>query len=161
MAQLPKRQQELPMEDNAFTSFEEILNVDSSEIDRPKPAPAGTYDAMVDGLPEYGKSSKKQTPYIQWNIKLMTPKDDVSLDDLQAAGGIHNKYTRFTVWLPNGKADRYKINDFCDKCGVPQGNLQDRVDQTPNCYIGIVLKHTILDDNNTVAEVKKTFSIVE
>lgn len=168
MANFPRRDQhqqkrEEEVEEPAskeFTSFEDILDVDDDQIDRPKPTPQGSYEGMIDGLPEYGRSSKKGTPFIQWNVKLLGPKEDVNLDDLQAAGGVNNKWVKVNIWLPNGKEDRYKIKEFCDKCGIPQGNLQQRVDQTPNCRIGVSIKHDIQDDGTVFATARKVFSVV-
>src|ERR1019366_618493 len=36
--------------------FESIPDPPAADIERPKPLPAGTYDAVVRGLPEYGES---------------------------------------------------------------------------------------------------------
>jgi len=58
-------------------SFEEILNMPASSIKPPEALPVGTYHALVDGLPTPGKSSQKQTDFLQFKFKILKPLQDV------------------------------------------------------------------------------------
>ena len=60
------------------TTFESILDRPSAEIDRTvKPLPVGSYVAIVQGQPRIDKSSKKQTEFSEYTMKLLEAKDDV------------------------------------------------------------------------------------
>ena len=58
-------------------SFEEILDRPASEIKAPVPAPVGSYHCVVDGPPEPGKSSQKQTNFLRFKYKFVAPMDNV------------------------------------------------------------------------------------
>ena len=70
---------------NTQPSFASVLDAPSNEIDRTvKQLPVGTYVAMVQGLPRIDKSSKKQTEFSEYTMKILEAKDDVDEDDLDA-----------------------------------------------------------------------------
>ena len=62
-----------------------ILDRASSEIERPKPLPVGSYICTVKGLPEYGESSQKKTPQATHILVPTGTLDDVDEEDLEAA----------------------------------------------------------------------------
>ena len=54
-------------------NFATILDEAPTEVNRPKPLPSGTYLCTVTGW-ETGKSSQKQTPFVQFNLRPMAPE---------------------------------------------------------------------------------------
>ena len=61
-----------------------VLDIPSSDIDRTvKALPRGSYTAVVQGQPRIDKSSKKQTEFSEYAMKLLEAKDDVDLDELE------------------------------------------------------------------------------
>src|SRR5438046_10631489 len=52
-------------------TFEDILNRPADEIKPPPVYPVGTYHTVLVGLPERGKSSKKQTDYFKFVHKIV------------------------------------------------------------------------------------------
>lgn len=64
-------------------TFQSVLDTPSSEIDRTvKQLPVGSYLAVVQGLPRIDKSSKKQTEFSEYTMKILAAQDDVDEDDL-------------------------------------------------------------------------------
>jgi len=65
-------------------TFQSILDRPSGEVDRTiKVPPVGSYVVVVQGIPEEGKSSKKQTPFSKFTFKFLEAREDVSEDDLE------------------------------------------------------------------------------
>jgi hypothetical protein len=147
-----------PEETTIPGSFEDILNIDSREVERPKPLPMGTYICTVVGLPRFDKSSEKQTPFVEFTLQPTGTLDDIDQQELDAVGGFHDKVLRVTFYLTVNS--RWRLNEFLDNCGIDQGKMNWRVDQTPNCQVGAVVKHTPSRDNTiTYANVVKTISL--
>jgi hypothetical protein len=66
-------------------TFSSVLDMPSGDIDRSvKQPPIGSYLVVVQGIPEEGKSSKKETPYSDFNFKFIEAQDDVDEDALEA-----------------------------------------------------------------------------
>ena len=67
-------------------NFSSVLDKPATEIARPKPLPVGTYLAVVEGLPRYDKSSKKQTDFVEFSMRITAAADDVDEAELQEVG---------------------------------------------------------------------------
>lgn len=83
-------------------NFTSVLDQPSCEIDRTvKPLPQGSYVAVVVGQPRIDKSSKKQTEFSEYTMKLLEARDDVdeeSLDEyLTSADGTKKKLQNCTI----------------------------------------------------------------
>lgn len=97
--------------DATFTS---ILDAPASAAERPPALPAGTYIAVVKGLPNRGKSTKKQTDYIEYTLSILgsyTNSDgecDVDADDLAAFGDVKGKEMKLTYYMTEKSAFRHK-----------------------------------------------------
>ncbi len=65
-------------------TFASVLDMPSSEVERiAKPLPVGSYLAVVVGQPKIDKSSKKQTEYSEYTMKILQAYDDVDEDALE------------------------------------------------------------------------------
>lgn len=65
------------------STFASVLDMPSSEIERSvKQLPVGSYVAVVQGQPRIDKSSKKQTEFSEYTMKILEAYDDVDTDAL-------------------------------------------------------------------------------
>lgn len=140
------------------TSFASILDTPSSEVERPKPLPQGSYVAQIQGLPRYDKSSKKQTEFVEFNLQLLSVGDDVDKDELEAIGGFKGKTIKATYYLT--ETALWRLKEFLDHCGIEEGDatLRQRVEATAGQQVGIFINHEASQDGSAIfARVGKTF----
>lgn len=113
--------------------FNAYLARSADEVKRPKPIPSGTYTFLVKGR-EFGKSSKKETPFAEYEIIPQTHEADVDVTQLDGVN-LHEKSLRATFYLT--KDAEYRLLDFAKACGVPtQGRkLSEIIDSCVNTYV--------------------------
>ncbi len=141
----------------AQRSFESILDTPATEVDRPKPLPAGTYDAIVKGLPEYGESSQKKTPFVRFTLGITSAGEDVDTDELEEMGGIADKTIKSTYYTTPDAL--FRLTDFLEHCGIEaEGKtVRQMIDETPNASVRLVVGHRASEDGQQIfAEVKRT-----
>ena len=139
------------------TTFESILDTPATEVERPKPLPAGTYDAIVKGLPEYGESSQKKTPFCRFTYAIQAAGDDVDTDELETIGGLEGKTIRDTYYTTPDAI--FRLTDTLERMGIDaEGKtIRQMIDETPNCSIRVVVGHRASEDGQQIfAEVKRT-----
>lgn len=142
---------------NAQTNFASILDMPTSEIERPKPLPTGTYTFSIQGLYKEDKSTKKQTPYIEFTCKPVAAGDDVDQDALKEMGGLGDKTFRHTFYLTENSAFRLKDFLLDDLKLEEQDNLRQMLADTPNCQFLGTIKHRPSEDGKAVfAEIGST-----
>lgn len=142
---------------HASTSFESILDTPATDIERPKPLPAGTYDCIVKGLPEYGESSQKKTPFCRFTYLVQAAGDDVDPEELQAIGGIEGKTMRDTYYTTPDAI--FRLTDTLERMGIdPEGkSVRQMIDESPNASLRIMVEHRASQDGQQIfAEVKRT-----
>lgn len=135
---------------NAAPNFSDLLNNNADEIERPKPLPAGSYLCTVKGLPEHGKSAKKQTPFVNFTLAVQQALDDVDADDLGAMGGTENKTIKATYYLTENSL--WRLKEFLEHCGIDLSGktLAAAIDETVNCSVVAQLKHEASEDRTAV-----------
>ena len=153
----------------AQTSFVSILDTPATEVERPKPLPAGTYDAIVKGLYEEGVSSQKKTPYVRFTYAIQAAGDDVDQDDLHEIltdkdGVVHpltEKTMKDTYYTTPDAL--YRLTDVLTHMGVIDPDVEDgktvrqALSETPNCSIRITVGHRSSESGEQIfAEVKRT-----
>lgn len=137
--------------------FSDILDTPSSDVERPKPLPQGSYLCVVKGLPRHDVSSQKKTPFVEFTLQPLEAREDVYADDLEAMGGIADKTIRATYYLTNESV--FRLKDFLDHCGAGDDTmtLRDRIDEAPNCQVVAFVKHRASQDGQSIyAELAKT-----
>ena len=154
----------------------DILDMPSSEIERPKPPPQGTYVAQVIGQFREDKSTKKGTRYHEYTVGLVKPavngEDeplDVDMDALEACltkpsgevTQLSSKTIRHTIYITPDSLWRYKM--FLDHLGIPQEEdgeeltTMQRAGMAPGRFLLVHLKHVSSDDGtSTFANIDKT-----
>lgn len=131
-------------------TFEEILNKPASEIKPPEALPVGTYHAMVDGPPEPGKSSQKQTDYLRFKFKILQPMGDV--DAAKAAEQqVNGKTITSDYYITDGAVWRLK-ELLVDHLGIEEEkkSLREMVSEAPGQQVLVKLKHELSQDGKRV-----------
>mgnify|MGYP001593996052 CR=1 FL=1 len=129
----------------AETTFSSILNRPSKEAKRPPPLPTGTYVWIIKGMPESGKSSKKQTPFWKFIVVPQQSLDDVDEDQLKECGGLADKSGELTFY--DTEKAGYRLIEFMrDDLGIDDDNGEKlglaMIDETPNKQFLGHVKHT-------------------
>jgi len=141
-------------------TFESILDTPAQDIERPKPLPAGTYDVVVRGLPEYGESPQKKTPFCRFTYAIQAAGEDVDTDELAEMGGIADKTIKDTYYTTPDAV--FRLTDTLERMGIdPEGKtVRQMIDESPNCSLRIVVGHRASDDGQQIfAEVKRTMAV--
>lgn len=149
-------------------NFESILDMPAADVERPKPIPAGTYNAIVQGLYEEGVSSQKRTPFVQFAFAIQSADEDVDEEDLAAfltaKDGTTKKLSEIVMKNNSTKFyttpdSMFRLTDFFDHCGIDQDGKTVRqcLSETPNSSVKILIGHVASSDGEQIfAELKKT-----
>jgi hypothetical protein len=146
------------------TSFESILDTPADAVERPKPLPAGTYAAIVRGMPEHGVSAQKKTPFVKFTYALTDAFDDVDEDELTAlltdkdgkVQPITEKSIKDTYYTTPDSL--FRLTDALESMGIDLTNktIRAALDETPNCSINVVVSHRTPEGSDQIfAEVKR------
>lgn len=132
-----------------MANFSSILDMPSSEIKFPK-LPVGSYVGIVKGMPRYDKSTKKQTPFVEFQIQLTEAMEDVDPDELEAFGPFAEKTIPLTFYYETeGGFNRLKA--FLDNCGVEDySNLRVGIEEAPGRTIVVEIKHEPSADGQSI-----------
>jgi hypothetical protein len=74
-------------------NFAVLLGQQVDSAERPPTFPIGPYDSVVTGH-EFGTSPKKQTPFVGFNVKLLSPREGVDEELFEVAGGVEKLSAR-------------------------------------------------------------------
>lgn len=146
------------------TSFESILDTPADKVERPKPMPAGTYSAIVKGMPEHGVSSQKKTPFVKFTYIFQAPFDDVDEDELAAVltdvdgnvKPITEKVITDTYYTTPDSL--FRLTDALESMGIELDGktIRAALDETPNSSINVVVSHRTPENSDQIfAEVKR------
>src|SRR5262245_41392778 len=117
----------------AEATFGAILDKQSSEVDRPKPLPQGSYHCVVDGQYEEGKTTNKGTEYIAFSLKPISALDDVDEEELNTSltsgdgsvRSLQDKRITATFYLTENALWRLK-KFLVDDLQIPEGKKKIR-----------------------------------
>lgn len=143
----------------ATPNFQSILDTPAESIEKPKPLPQGSYLCTVKGLPRFDKSTKKQTPFVEFTLQLNHAGEDVDQEELAAMGGIANKTLKATFYYKEEEPDSlWRAMEFLEHCGVEKsGSPRTMIDSSPNSEVVAYVKHEPSTDGTSVfAVVGKT-----
>ena len=142
-------------------TFQSVLDMPASDIERPKPLPVGSYVCVVQGQPRIDKSAKKQTEFSEFTLKLLEALDDVEAEDLAAQGGIADKTIKLTFYHTENSI--YRLKEFLEHCGLEIEHgilLRKLIGETPGCQVVAHVIHEASQDGESVyARVKSTTSV--
>lgn len=147
-------------------NFGALLDKAPSEVERPPAAPEGQYLWVVQGLPRYDKSSKKQTEFAEFTLKCLQAGPDVDADALEEfltnKDGTKNQLTDFTTKATFYLTDKsiWRLDEFHTHCGIDlevEASRRDRNDECMNCQVVGYIKHEPSNDGTSVfAKLGKT-----
>jgi hypothetical protein len=142
---LPKQRE------STMPSFEEILSRPASENKPPEALPVGTYHCLVDGPPNRGKSSQKQTDFLQFKFKILSAMQDV---DAKAAAEqqVVGKFITNDYYITDGAT--YRCQDMLvDDLGIElsdgsggEKSLSQLVAEAPGKQVLVKIKHDLSQD---------------
>lgn len=91
-------------------NFSQLLQVDASKIEKPKPLPVGTYDCQV-VKHEFGESASNKTPYCRVWLQPIVAGADVDQDALSALGDHpFKRQMKIDFWLTSDSL--YRFSEF-------------------------------------------------
>ena len=147
-------------------SFESVLDVPASDIERPKPLPVGSYLCLVQGQPRIDKSRKKQTEFSEFTLKMLQALDDVDLEALEGCltspSGDKKLLQDCTIKVTFYHTENsiYRLKEFLEHCGVEikKGmSLRQLIAETPGCEVIAHLSHEASEDGEAIyARVRST-----
>lgn len=145
-----------------MANFASILDKPATEIERPKPLPAGTYLAVIKGLPRYDKSSKKQTEFVEFTATIMTAEDDVDKEALQEMGGFKGKEIKLTYYITEDAA--WRLKKFLVDLGFDMDDesvtLRQASESATGSQVYVQMKHRASQDGKSIyAEVADTAKV--
>jgi hypothetical protein len=134
-----------------MTTFQDILNKPASSIESPKPLPVGTYLWLVEGQPRFDKSSKKQTPFVEFTCRCLQPQGDVdtqALAELPSAIGSSKKMTFYLTEDAAFMLMNKDGNGFLNHLGISADQpLGQAISQAPgNQFLGTIRHRSNTND---------------
>lgn len=139
-------------------NFASILDKPASDISRPKPLPVGTYLAVVEGLPSFDKSTKKQTPFIEFTHRITAAADDVDEEELNEVGLTLKDGTPRTMkatfyYDPNDTNSLWRVKKYLNDLGFDFSNgesIREAAEASANHEIYITVGHEPSQDGQAV-----------
>ena len=129
-------------------NFADLLKAPTGSVERPKLIPAGFYRSII-AEHTFGKSREKQTPYIEFQFKLIGPEgneDDPDFDNaFDEAGGLDGLMKRRamkkTFWLTPDAL--FMLDEFLiGAAKAPEGIPQDEaIPQIMNTEVLLQIVH--------------------
>lgn len=135
----------------ANPNFGALLDKPSSEVEKPKPLPQGSYTVVIQGLPKFDKSTKKGTEYVEFTYKVLAAAEDVDSDELALMGGIADKTMRDTYYITENSL--WRLKEMLVNCGIEDDDnksLRQMIEETPGCQLVVHIKHTASQDGQSV-----------
>ena len=133
----------------ASPNFGALLDKAPSDVERPKPMPEGSYLWVIQGMPEYGKSSKKQTEFVAFTLRALQAGPDVDSEELETMGGIADKSIKAIFYITEGSL--YRLKEFLEHCGIAEGDsLREMIEDAQNCQIVGYIRHEPSNDGESI-----------
>lgn len=89
-----------------MVDFAALLNKKTEDATRPPPLPAGDYMLQV-GKFQFGESDKKKTPYVEFEINILSPGADIDPVGLQGID-LTKRKLRLTYYLTDEALWRFR-----------------------------------------------------
>lgn len=146
-----------------MSTFEDILNKPTEDVNAPPVLPQGPYHTIVMGLPERGESSQKKTPSLTFKHKIVSHLDGVDEEALALVeGGVVGKELKNVFYITEASA--FMLKDFLANCGVDlEGKTMGAaIEEVVNCEVIIFIKHEIIGEGEsarTIAKIGRTAPI--
>jgi hypothetical protein len=138
-------------------SFSEIMDKKPEDVKPPPPFPAGTYLAIVDGIPEWGKS-RNQVEQLQVMTKLLQTMADVNKDALMTwRDETGEEVTGQPLSLYFYASAQWRLAEFLVHLGLGSIPTKMGLEEMPGRQFLVTLKHSPTQDGRSLRhEVDKT-----
>ena len=127
-------------------NFAALLSKRVDETERPKVFPAGPYRGIVSGH-EFLTSSKKGTPFVRFNVKLISPLEGVDEELFEQAGGMDKLSARkplnFDFYLTDDAL--YRLREFLENGLQMNGSgraFDEMIPETTNAEFTPIVSHS-------------------
>lgn len=138
-----------------MVDFTSLLNRKADECEKPVAIPQGSYAMRIVGYTT-GESRQKKTPYVEMELKIIAPRDDV---DAEEYAKVKNPQDRsFKVQFYITEESLYRLEEFLKKAGMETAgrSFVEILAEVAGAEIIGVVSHRMSDDGETVyAEVKR------
>lgn len=136
-----------------------LLDRAPTDVERPKPLPAGSYHCIIKGLPEHGKSSKKQTPFVKFNLQPTSAMEDVDEEALAdwmkrpdgTSRTLADAIIDGTFYVTEGSL--FMLKDFLEHTKAEGETLRTQIEQAQNSEVIAYIKHEPTQDGQGVRAV--------
>lgn len=137
-----------------MTDFTALLNKSADTVERPKPAPAGTYTALL-GEHSFDKSAKKGTPFVRYKVRLVSPHDDVDAAALEDFGGMEKlaaKEMKLDFYLTDDALFRLTEELFVNTLGmnITGRTVAELIPEAEGQEFLVTIGHQMSQDGSTV-----------
>lgn len=135
-------------------NFSEILDKPFAEPERPKPIPQGTYSSIIVGLPRFDKSTKKQTPFVEFQHKLLEAGGDVDTAALEEGLGdraLTDVVMKNTFYLTEGS--KWRLDQFLKDLGFEvdgETSRRELIEQTAGKAVDVYVIHEPSADGQAI-----------
>ncbi len=153
-----------------MNTFASILDRPSTDVERPKALPVGSYVMVVQGLPRFDKSSKKQTEFVEFTCRYLQAQDDVDDEELTKVlerpdgtrKALSEMSNRLTFYLTEDAIWRLK-KFLAEDLGIDEEDktLRQMISEAPGQQFLAAIKHTASEDGTTVYANIATTAAVE
>lgn len=139
----------------AAPNFASVLDRPSTEVVRPPACPVGNYICAHQGLPRRDKSSKKQTEYVEFQLKpISVVEGTVDAEAVAELGGLGN-FPNFRLTFYMTEKSGYRLKEYLQddlklEWNEDETTLWEVAQTTASQQVMVTLKHTPTEDGKGV-----------
>lgn len=142
-------------------NFAALLDRSADDVKAPVPTPEGSYQAIVT-THEFGESSQKKTPFVQFNLKLISAMDDVNPEELAECENWNQREVKsrdMRYYLTDDAI--FMLKEFLgDVLGIDTTgrSFADMIPETTNQQLTVVISHEMIgegEEQRPIAKVAK------
>lgn len=117
--------------------FNALLDADPTTFERPPTMPEGEYLSVIKSR-EFGKSAKKQTPYVRFHYGVIQALESVSQE---ALGDIELSKAKLRDDFYFTEDALYRLREFFDLLGVSEATNRDSIEACVGKQVIITIGH--------------------
>lgn len=146
-----------------MVDFTSVLSKKTSEVEKPKPKPVGTYLSTVSGMPKQKSITVQgeEKGIISFSIKLMSPQEDVDQEDLANFGSDVTSWPPFNrdIWIDSPEGEWALRQFLTNTLGIEPGEgknektLGEMCAEAPGKQLLATLKHRPFMNKQNEAEI--------
>ena len=129
-------------------NFDDILNTQLDEVEKPKPIPVGTYTVRISAeAPKLEAVGEKQSPKLTIEAIPLIAGEDVDTELLALVPQWNERKLRLDFFLTPDSQWRFK--EFAQHCGINTDGrtLRDIIPELANAQVNVKVKHRTFKDN--------------